>query len=535
MMPFIGRLKYAITPLRILLLIFVVAAVYFRFTDLSRLVWIHEGYDDSRDTLVARHIAQYSEHLWRGPYAAGGLGTIANSPLYYYILAFFWWCTRSSYGTLATWAAISLLTLWLGYRVGNRLGGRVMAVAAVSLMAIHPTLVAVSRHISQPYLMPIISLAVIDLMTLEGEVTIIRLCLFIFALAAALHIHYSGLILMPVGVLWFVWQWIRLCWKRPINYYSIVLPYGAMLIAISTWLWLTYRYRVGDQEGFFLSFLAGETGAHFQFQKVIDVIVDMVWDRMQFANLYMGITGVVALCSVWWLRKSKQFVAYGWFISLLVVATVSVMLYGGFVGTSYVIVLVPLYLLVFAQCISQSYRRNRLLGLLLWSLILCDFGMRMASQVRAVPQVSYEVAQQEIAKVIRSDYDSIASPTTTPTYILAMISTGGILSYDLWGTGGIWYSLEDLYHQRLIRISDSGVNFDPIEQHPSMMYLICDHRSWYPQDESLCLTLFRKKRIYVGKETLVRRADEYTLWRFPITVAVPSGRYNEIIQRQFSR
>src|SRR3990172_43604 len=95
--------RYLTRPRNILVLCIISVGIILRLASLRNYIWFQQGYDESRDMLVAKHIVEYGEWLWRGPYAAGGQNILLNSPVYYYLLAIFWFIARSPYGVMLFW------------------------------------------------------------------------------------------------------------------------------------------------------------------------------------------------------------------------------------------------------------------------------------------------------------------------------------------------------------------------------------------------------------------------------------------------
>ncbi len=199
-----------------LLFICFIVGLYFRLSGLSSSVWSNVGYDETRDTLVASHIALFNEHLIRGPHAANKY--LSYPPTYYYFLSLLWQIVRGIYGLKLIWMMLSLGIIPIAYKLGEMVWDKRLGLLSAVLVAIHPVFILIGQQVTPPYLLPlVVSLGVLCL--LLRPIRAHTLAFAIGLLFLGLHIHYSTLLITPVMFLWWIWtyqQYVRRCvtWKR---------------------------------------------------------------------------------------------------------------------------------------------------------------------------------------------------------------------------------------------------------------------------------------------------------------------------------
>lgn len=250
---------YQIRLHQVVLAIIVLLGLWLRLHNLSQTMWFFDGMDEARDVLVAKHIVEYGETIWRGPFAAGGYFWLENSPFYYYFLAAIWFFGRSAIGSLVIWALISCTGIILSYWAGKLTRNIGVGVIAALLYAIHPSLIMVGNQIMQPHLLPLFALwFYCSTLTAWQQKSAGWLMVATFGLIIPIHFHYGGLLIWPVGGLV-----LSICWivaaKEKWRYWMLYLSYSILLVVnlLLFWIFLTFKYKPLDQLHFFHSMQRG--------------------------------------------------------------------------------------------------------------------------------------------------------------------------------------------------------------------------------------------------------------------------------------
>lgn len=516
----------------VVMLVIAVGA-WLRLYHISSWVWEMAGYDESRDMLVARHLVEQGDWLWRGPLAAGGQNILANSPFYYYFLALLWFFTRTPEMLMVAWVLVLLSMIPLAFYIGKRLWDTTTGVYMAVLISLHPTLIAMTKQISQPNLMPLWIMLSIAVVLGPKQSMWIWAIFSLSTIFLGLHIHYGSFIVIPVLLLWF----FRLWWNFSPKWHKsfiILYPFFITELMLLVWIFSSYKYVPFDQFIFAQTNLEGVRQWWPAVVGAISATGTLVWPDIN-GNIAIGmlifIVVVTLLGGFGKLRSSHLRQYYRWGLLGMVVPFVLVGLYKGQVSQSYLYSILPLYLIFLALGMRRLYSLNRFLGVLI-SLVVWAYMATQALQIRPPVQTSYYRLYKGVAESILKDYTTVEAVNTNgddsiPSFILATLSTSGYLVYDGWGTGSTWYWLEELSRIKLVRLNSGTVNFFPLVTHPRYFYMICDHRD-YGSIQELCLDRFKRVRPYISDTyQTVYQTSVYTVWRFQI-VSEPINTYYNV-------
>jgi hypothetical protein len=186
----------------------------------------------------------------------------------------------------------------------------------------------------------------------------------------------------------------------------------------------------------------------------------------------------------------------------------------------------PVLLFIIAAGLRALLARNRYVWLVCIGIVLWIFVEQASTVITEVPKRPYVQQLREVSNMLYDDYrfrEPVAG--TSPSIALAVLA-GKNLPYDGWGTGALWYFLEEHFKQRLVRLDNYGTNFSPVIQHPSYFYVLCDYRGLGPDDR--CTRDFRAARTYLldKKEEKIYAAGPFALWLFYINPSLPVSNYN---------
>ncbi len=143
-----------VKPHYLLLILIVGIAAFFRLYKIADYMTFLG--DEGRDVLIVYDIL-HGKFTLLGPTAS--VGGFFLGPLYYYLMApFLWVFNYNPVGPAVMVAILGVVTVWFVYKAGSELFNIRTGLAAASLYAIAPLVVAYSRSSWNPNLMPLFSL-----------------------------------------------------------------------------------------------------------------------------------------------------------------------------------------------------------------------------------------------------------------------------------------------------------------------------------------------------------------------------------------
>lgn len=495
---------------------------WLRFSQIPGLIWFLPGHDESRDMLVARHIVEYGDWVWRGPLAAGSANQLMNSPGYYYFLATLWFFSRSAIGFMVLWAGIQTMMIVVAYMVGTMLWDSTLGCIAALFVAVHQELVYNSWHMSQPYLLPLWCLLFLAVMFARRPWTPLRISLAIGVLTAGIHFHYGSLIILPIGMVWIAMVAVR-CYRKDLNVRWVIAPLLTCDVLLLGWVWLTYRFAPFDQIFFLTKTVSHHTvsGYLWLVNYVYDLALFNAWWGMR-PEKAIGIMLTFIGIGFIYIRRYPQArisAVYGYLLMLVFLPPFIAALFGNDIHAVYILGVLPVTLLLMAIGLRIVVRLNRILGVLLVVLFaLVNVGY-VQREIHLVGSPDYYSVMHNIAIHVASDYRSITPSgsiaPSQPRFVIAMMTKN--VPFDGWGAGSIWFFLEDIFQMRLITLIDLGVNFSPVIRDVRYIYVICDYRDNAGGTFQLCANKFRSVRTYLALgEKLVYKIPSFTVWRFAV-------------------
>ncbi len=496
---------------RVLLGIIVFAGILLRFSYLENYLWLQQGYDESRDMLVARHVVEQRELIMRGPFASGGKGYILNSPVYFWLLAVFWFFTRSVFGTAILWMVLMSSVIVFIYRATANLFGWKAGLLGAFFAAIHPELIFISRQVHVPYLLALIVSGIAVLMT-GARQSLTTISLVIFLLFLGLHLHYAIILVVPFSFLWVIAAWIKL-YPRYENKLFLVIPIILGIVCLEIWLLLTYRQIPFDQITFF-QLTAVETLMQQRPDFAFAIFNELLWetDKTTVFNSML----FFALAAAGYLTIQKHHpdkrLPYSWILLLCLGAVSLGMMYRGILVPSYLISILPLGIIISTAGLTALWKWHKAVGCIAMAGFLVFFSYKSYYRERKMtPAVSFYNRTRTLAEIIYRD-----AKDRKAEFELAFLRADRQRPLNPWPTGSIYFTLEQLYGKTLVRIIHEGTNFVPLTTNPSFFYIICDFRMLAP-DASLetCNEWMRaaQKNTELWNARLLYVEKPYMLWR----------------------
>lgn len=493
----------------------VLLGLWLRLSNLSQTMWFFDGMDEARDVLVAKHIVEHHEVIWRGPFAAGGYFWLQNSPFYYYFLAGMWFFCRSAPGMVVLWACLSCTGIILSYWAGKLTQNSATGLLAALLYAIHPSLVVVGHQIMQPHVLPLFALGFYcSMITAWKQKSAGWLMVAAFWLVISLHFHYGGLLLWPVGGIALGITWIFAS-KRKWPHWILYLCYSCLLVSniLLFWLFLTFKYEPFDQIQFFT--LNAARPSLPLLTKLAETAENFKILLVSYISNWASLSVVVAVLLSWLIQPKKLPKV---FLFALFLSAAFSLGFKNYVAATYLLSLVPFWILLWASAIEHSWKRARWLGILAGLLTLWWWHDMSALAKADLPQRSFYLQYQDAANVMLADYQSLQPQdhSARPRLIMAELATYTGIPFDGWRVGPFWYFLEAQTQQQLVKLVDWDTNFAPLSNDFEYVYLVCDRRDEPEKIWSMCYRAFIANRNYLPEGEIIFDQAAFIIWRFKV-------------------
>lgn len=485
-------------------IIFLTLAI--RVINLTNYVWFQSGYDESRDMLVAKHIVEYGEWLWRGPYAAGGGGQLLNSPIYYYFLSILWYISRTPEALMIVWTLLFSTIPLLIYKITTNILDRRAGLIAALIAIVHPELIFISHQIQQPYLIAIVLSATCAILTSPKQ-TLSKFITVVLIIFLGLNFHYSILISTPVIAIWLIYNYLHQF--KPTTLSTTILGITT-LFCIELFFVLTYKSFLFDQLTFVKSLHIVDP---LRLMTVTTDYVSLLWEANPNEQFFFFLISIISLV----LSTLNKFNAlaklrYTGILGALVSSIVICSLNKQVINT-YLIGILPLGIIITAITLRWFYNINIKFGFLITALIILFFSHQTYTRlIQEPPKASYYEQTKQLAHLIYKD-NGAQMKNTDIEFLWADVNQ----PLDNWQTSSIYFTLEELYKHKLITLHDSGINFSPIQTNITRYYIVCDQRviSFNTTSNRSCFDWFQIaiKRIQHTTYSLIYSDASYSLWR----------------------
>ncbi len=504
-----------------------------RFIHLSGWMWDMGGYDESRDMLIASHLVEHGDWVWRGPLAAGGFNILANSPFYYYFIAAIWAVSRTPEVFMVVWAIVMASIIPLGYTLGNRLWDKPAGLYIALLFAVHPTFVEMGKFLSQVNLVPLWVVIVLNMLISKKRWGYVQLLLGLTVIFLGLHIHYGSLLV--VGS-FFIWQcWI---WWHDSNISSPILRIISVtlvtLCLVWVWVYSTYKYAPFDQFLFIVLHLQNAHPSNTRMAlEAMKSVGTLLWiGTFDLRAMFFGVIGIVGYVFGF---ASKLFSVHVrnffiWGLVCIVLAYIMVGIYLGRVPLSYLYSLLPFYIVMYGIFFRRIYESNRFLGVIIFVPVIAIFSTQSWQRMQPQGYTSNYLRYKDISTAIVGDYRSLKDANRSfdvPSFIVETFSTPSYAVFDEWANGSAWYWVEKMLNKKLVTINAEG-NFQALIARPRYAYIICDHGDAGRSAIQSCLHKLSLKNKYIlSVYDDIFSSDYYTVWRFRVMDSMPSDSSDE--------
>lgn len=273
--------------------------------------------DEGRDVLVVKRMIVDGKLTLLGPTAS--VGGFFMGPVYYYFMApFLWLWNLNPVGPAIGVALVGILTVYLVYLLGRRVGGSAYAGFVASLLyALSPVVIRFSRSSWNPNVVPFFSTSLILLLLdIVKKPTAWRFFLIGLILGIGVQMHYVFLFLYPVVLLWllvhkeqrtYIWGYLRII--------------AGCLVGLSPMILFELRHDFSNTRGI-ISFVTAGKDTGFEILRFFPTVAS-VYERL-FARLLFRLPDELQLAQL------PQLVRVGW-ESVGVIASVCMAVYMLFV------------------------------------------------------------------------------------------------------------------------------------------------------------------------------------------------------------
>lgn len=492
-------------------------ACQLRMSNLDRLTWGIIGGDESRDMLVAQHMVKHGEWLFQGPRADGNQGSLANSPLYYYLIAAVWAISGDPVKFMYVWAGLSSLLVVIAFIAGKVLKDDQTGLVLAALVAVNHQYISGAREVFQPHILAIFAFTfIISIGLLLRDRRLLWVALFaVFSLLLSLHFHFASLLAFPIGFIWIggllLINLIDYKQKLPV----ILVAVGVVSVVLS---WAIFILpTLTTQQTTILG-----NGEHAE--QVLTVPFRFRWLSLHWLLYYMvvGVRYSVIEVAVWigvvigfivtQLRRAHKYVIEP---SLVFVVSMSfsayfTLLYLRVLRETYLLFLLPFILAAFALLLRWLWVKS-IAGKF---LVLVAIGAVWQNSITKlsvfIPGNSVYIQTRDVAATILNDWQTTYGTTSTFNGLVIWRSTAKPVHSDGWAASGIWYWLEEMSGQLLVQnLPGSALSYQPIATRPQMLYLVCDRRFNPEGVETDCVQYFKSNYPIDPNSLKMLREHEY--------------------------
>lgn len=483
--------KIRIHSIGILVICIFLLGIFLRLYQIEeRIPWEPDG---ARDTLVAKHIAEYNDPLV-GPESTGSRGLMQGSPFYFALLSFVWRFTHSPQKLVYFFALSDSLGIILMFLIG-RLSGRVSSgLISALLYAISPVLITQAKAIWQPTLIPM--LVLVNLYALiksrHSPAWIVVLSVLVFL---PLHIYFSYLPIFVVTLITLVY-YLFTRYRKKLN--IIFLVCVNIVIQATFLVILTARQKPFDQIDFF-DFLRRNFhlfSPHHNITTIWSQIINLAYPYQNISGSQLIIVFIViGLICIVFIRNEPSKNVNG-ILSLYFASTGIICYYPDPVLNFRVNAYVPVIYLITLNIIFAIKRKW--LSTTLTIFIILSLSWSTNAVFSQKPENQF-LQVHNLTKRIYEDYRVIPNVNQNGSDVL-LFSIEDSSDQAHWYTAQYWYLWEIFFKTKLVTLKQNGNNIKPLAKNPKLIYLICP-LSKIPGSEKQdqCLTMFTT---YINDHTL---------------------------------
>lgn len=281
-------------------------------------------YDVGRDMLALWNIV----HLYKIPLigATTGLSGIFYGPWWYYLLTpFFIVFSGNPQGIALVMSLIGILTIILGYALGNKLGGKFLGLTLASIISVSPIMISLSAQIWNPNIAPLFVILILLVLTTlyKQEKKDKSKYYFLLGLLLAFNIDLEIVfgLLLSIGIILSV----VVIKRRKISIRNIALLILGWLIIFAPRIFFELRHQFLMTKSF-IGFFSGNgsetiTKTPTLLLNRLNILFDQFNSTLALDNKFLGFAVFlfIALCLIFLYRKTSENIRYFITTSLIVV------------------------------------------------------------------------------------------------------------------------------------------------------------------------------------------------------------------------
>lgn len=439
----------------IFLIFFLAIGVFLRLHNLKNTQWFG---DPSRDILVAKHLMEYSGEKFITPFSAEYFNGLKNSPLYYWIIAFFWFLYPSEIGVISIFAFLGSLNIILAYILSKEIFKDELSLILPFFVTISNVLINQSRTLWQPNLVPFFQL-ICFIFLFKG---LKRKHFYLLAIQLSfltVLIHYSFLPLLII-ILIFVYIDLYLSKKYDLCIKIILLS----TINVFLYFLLTKSSFIFNEKIFINSFNNYFINIYYNLKELGKSFIK---NGNNFKIVFLYLSFLAPL--IWLIIKKKKKVTI-----LIFILFISFFATGFYKKPEYFHYIHPYYLIIliiYTYLISQIIKIQKLssvLLILLVSLVIQNGNRYTIFNKSNELKISYNIAKTIIEK--SKNLDSLEIFT-------CLDFEENPCKYPKSFIGGTWFHLEKISKQKLGNlVKNNYLNYIPFSNRSdnNQTFLICN-------------------------------------------------------------
>lgn len=534
-----SKFKIKLSLLDYVFAAFLLLAIYLRFYHFDRTYeW---GADNVRDFLVAKHIVVNHDYKWIAPWAFGSNNQMVNSVFYFYFLAVFYFF---SFGNVFIYQLLVALFFFISIAVFSYLLAKlffkekIAVYSTVLLFCFLPVTNVYGRSVFQPhFVLPFFSMSLYYYFSAFKRKSIRDLFFATLFYSAALHLHYSMLVVLPwiIGMMLYLSYKIEKEKEKPFkwkNFFFSQLNWPNFILFLNFYFLILNQLVIrGFDRGFFslgsfFNKVFSPSTSHVYFTNFTNnfhiFLEGLLSNNNQWFFLILIYSSIFLILILFFLQK-KTFYSLSLFLSLLCLPGVFLITYrnGDMAYPSYYFspfyILVPDFLLSILASLSKKWRNVLLLTILFsfFAIYFEQFGkIKLISNHDQIRQYHF------VADLISNDAKKNL-PDPGDFFIFTIDD-----QLD-WSSSNYWYYLEENLQLSLVETTWFRYNLISAKEKSQTIYLICDNPrvSWDRGRENWCLERLDNKNYFLTKDQ-VFLDEQKNLVIYRVVGLEPIGRYS---------
>lgn len=437
--------------------------------------------DCSRTVEVAKYITETQQFGLKilPPSRAGAYKSIIHSsPVYYDFVSILWFFFRSPQSIFYFYAIISVISVWLSYKLTKMVGGLRVALLVSILMTINTQMIVTAWSLLQPRLMVffILTLLIFGWMTYKNK-SIKWLSGYFMVMFLGCHFHFSFLAILPIAVFWGGYFYYLVIKSYKNKKWKLGFPLISFLTSLGIWMYCTVDVLTlfkADSFGVFQKMVGGQWFTNVG-RNIYELFANL-W-RIEESLLVVPLMVLFVTIGIYLVVKNREkksgfalgFI-FSWLLGLLLTGS-----YGDAFNRYYLSVYYPILFISMGLMIELLFKDKFKIIMMCLLIGYLGWGEYKHQKTTNFWTLRGEFGLAEsVSKQISDDYIKMGGEMKDFGKRVILMHAFDKSDNYAYATQSFWYFLEKSSGTLLQRLSFNGDNFDSLsEEKPDWYYFVC--------------------------------------------------------------